>query len=334
MPASETHGRSVVAWRIARSLLFVALIPVIYTGVVFCLAAVYLDGQQLLQKVVGPNAEQGGYGFSLERFREVERSPSVDVVFLGSSHCYRSFDPRMFAARGLRAFNLGSSGQAPLNSYYVLKRYWARLKPRLVVLEAYPVMMGEDGLESFDDLALNTKAWGELAEMVVAMRDFHAMNLLFSTYFGNLWKPLDGVRQNRYTDQEYVPGGYCASFGRATMSEADIPQIKIGATGYQIEYVKRILRFAKQRNAAVAVVVQPLPRRFLSRIDGYWAVSEQIGAAARELGAPFWDMNSAQTGLDDVEDFKDIDHLNPSGAAKFNEAVLAKLAEAGLTPRP
>ncbi len=334
MPASETGLERPRTRRIARAALFVALLPAVYAAVAFALSAVYVGGEQLLQKIVGPNAERGGYGFSLERFREVERSPAVDVVFLGSSHCYRSFDPRVFAERGLRAFNLGSSGQAPLNTYYVLKRYWPRLQPRLVILEAYPVMMGEDGLESFDDLALNTKTSPELVEMVGALRDFHAMNLLLATSFGNLWKPLDNVPQTRYQDQEYVPGGYCASFGRATFPDEAIPQVRIGDTRRQIDYVKRIIGFAKSRNAAVAVVVQPLASRYLPKITGYWAVSARIAEATREAGAPFWDMNAEPTGLDDVEDFRDIDHLNPAGAVKFNKRLLIKLAQAGLIPGP
>ncbi|MFZ1333373.1 MAG: hypothetical protein WAR83_14355, partial [Flavobacteriales bacterium] len=56
----------------------------------------------------------GGGGHMHTRIAELKDHPPVDIVFLGSSHTYRSFDPRSWASAGYSSFNLGSSAQSPI----------------------------------------------------------------------------------------------------------------------------------------------------------------------------------------------------------------------------
>ena len=52
----------------------------------------------------------------LTKVREASSRRGADVLFLGSSHAYRTFDPRLFAERDIEVVNLGSSIQTPLQS--------------------------------------------------------------------------------------------------------------------------------------------------------------------------------------------------------------------------
>ena len=88
------------------------------------------------------------WDFSRERLTEASRTKDVDILFLGSSHCYRTFDTRFYASRGLRTFNLGTSNQTPLQSEMLLHLYLDTLRPRMVVLEVHPDVVGNDGVES------------------------------------------------------------------------------------------------------------------------------------------------------------------------------------------
>src|SRR5438477_3987320 len=102
---------------------FVGLLLITYLVVVFCLSIFYVGRSPLLQLVIGNDSAAGGIGHTLQRLREVESVGSVDILFIGSSHAYRGFDPRLFAETGLTSFNLGSKAQSPLNSYFLLKHY-------------------------------------------------------------------------------------------------------------------------------------------------------------------------------------------------------------------
>ena len=108
---------------------FVCLLPVAYVVVVFAFSSLYLGRFQLLQIVIGNDNAPGGIGFTLERIREAETAGPVDILFVGSSHAYRGFDPRIFAALGFTSFNLGTKAQSPLNTDFLLRRYWPRLQP-------------------------------------------------------------------------------------------------------------------------------------------------------------------------------------------------------------
>src|SRR3972149_6768649 len=65
--------------------------------------------ENIQEKVV---LEKDVIGKSLAEF---DRTQNYDLIFLGSSHCYRCFDPFVFQKFGLTTYNLGSSSQTPIN---------------------------------------------------------------------------------------------------------------------------------------------------------------------------------------------------------------------------
>ena len=75
------------------------------------------------------NYKKGSYGHLYSRIRELKKTHDVDILFLGSSHTYRGFDPRIFARHGFHTFNLGSSSQSPIQTEILLKRYLDKLNP-------------------------------------------------------------------------------------------------------------------------------------------------------------------------------------------------------------
>ncbi len=68
-------------------------------------------------------------------FYKMEKN-SIDVLFLGSSHCVNAFSPmEIYDAYGIRSFNLGSEQQSIFLSYYWLKEALRFQTPSVVVLE-------------------------------------------------------------------------------------------------------------------------------------------------------------------------------------------------------
>ena len=53
--------------------------------------------------------KMGNTGHLNGRIKDIRNYHDVDILFLGSSHSYRTFDTRFYEARGYSCFNLGSS---------------------------------------------------------------------------------------------------------------------------------------------------------------------------------------------------------------------------------
>ena len=176
------------------------------------------------------------------RFRDVEQYRDVDVLILGSSHSYRSFDPRIFAKHGIETFNLGSTAQTPLNSYYLLKRYYDQLSPRLTIIETYFETLDKDGLEAFYDLSVHAPVSMELLQMAVATRNPHAVNCLLSDL---LVLPSNEVRRSERGRGAYVSRGYVETVGEwkgKFDQEHDVIPLET-----QLYYLEKCVRYVKSR---------------------------------------------------------------------------------------
>ena len=109
--------------------------------------------------------EMASRGFLNTRIKDIANYHDVDVLFLGSSHCYRTFDTRFYRSHGISCFNLGSSNQTPVQTRVLLNAYLDSLSPRYVVFEVHPDIMDQDGIESAVDLLINMPLTCEATRM-------------------------------------------------------------------------------------------------------------------------------------------------------------------------
>ena len=66
------------------------------------------------------------------------KKDSIGLLFLGSSHVYRAFDPSIFDKQlSVNSFNMGNPLQKPSQSYYVLKKVFRTQKPKIVIYDVY-----------------------------------------------------------------------------------------------------------------------------------------------------------------------------------------------------
>jgi hypothetical protein len=159
-------------------LLFVLVALVVYTAVIIGAGALSPFSEHRNIKFA-----KGAYGHLYSRTREIPAHADVDILFLGSSHAYRGFDPRLFEARGLRTFNLGSSSQSPLQTKLLVDRYREHLNPRLVVMDVYPLTFDIDGVESALDLIANDTIRWDMLHMALELKNIGVLNtLLYGTY--------------------------------------------------------------------------------------------------------------------------------------------------------
>ncbi len=279
-----------------------------------------------LHQLIARNYYSPGWsGQSMRRFREIEKYKDIDILFIGSSHCSRSFDPRTFSRLGVTSFNMGSDSQAPLNSYYLLKKYFDRLNPKLVIFEIYPAILEFDGLEGYYDLLVNLPMSKEIIQMGVAVNNPQAINALVTRAAFSITNSIEDIRQNEIRNETYIKGGYLyAEIVHAGDNFGLSRDINISET--QIKYVHRIIDFIKKRGSEILMLVAPIPNERREVMTNYEAVSGRIGAIADNHDIGYYDFNKS-LNLDTRDQFRDYHHMNANGAKVFSYALIDSLLD-------
>lgn len=319
---------------IRKTALFLAGLGGLYflSAFVFSIVGV---GDQTLMKIAARNpVAPGGFGFTLQRFQDIGNYQNVDILFLGSSHCYRTFDPRIYARHGLKTFNMGTTGQTPLNTYYLLKRYFPALNPKLVIFDLNYRVIDRDGLECFYDLVQNIPYSSEMMEMALAIRSPHALNLAVSKWMLQMSGLAPQLVQKADEDERYIPGGYVEFTrpldGEKSHYEARFvgqPPRKSSARTVvpreeQLQAIRKVIRLVKEHHAGIILLTKPEPPYNLRAIANYEEISRTFAEIARQEGVDYFDFNKIPLPLDPYAHFHDREYLNPAGVEIFNPILL------------
>lgn len=277
----------------------------------------------------------GGYGQLLLRMREVQETEDVDIVFIGSSHAYRGFDPREFKQAGVTSFNLGSTSQTPFNSYYLLRDYLPALDPELVVMDLYWNMLVQDGLESTIDIVSNAQHKNGVIDMVVDSKNAEAANSLLVNAIQRLHTPLHEVEQVNDQVDVYVPGGFTQTlFKKNTVTKKQLENLapmEFEFAEVQREYIHKIIRLCKKHDIQLVFVVTPVTHYYRNKLLNYPEYFSAISAIAEKHQIPLIDYNQRKDlELNALKEFYDEDHLTQPGVKKFNKVFINDLQSLGL----
>ncbi|MDO4620425.1 MAG: hypothetical protein Q4B09_07390 [Lachnospiraceae bacterium] len=282
--------------------------------------------------------------FTEQRYQEFYSLPEgdVDLLFIGSSHSYCTFNPANFPA--YRGYQLGTPLQHADTSYYVLKDALKHQTPKIVVQEVYWDMLDDDFdlkqastfFSVLDDDSIRKEYIDEvfpLAEKfkysIPAIRyqsDYFAyraakINANLETAYGVAAPKENGSAGNEY----YVNRGYV--YCDTIMPEAEYDRtnqfktlngnnLKISDT--QTLYLKKIKTLCDQNNILLIFVTAPIAPVSMNYIRNYHALHDQIASIADQLEVPYLDYNLIDLGLTDLN-FRDDAHLNDSGVNIVDE---------------
>ena len=262
-----------------------------------------------------------GMAYEFNKFREINEFKNIDVLFLGSSHAFLGFDPRIFQEYNIKSFNLGVRGQGPLNSYYLLKRYHDVLRPKILIFECYFHSMVVDGYEAYMYTLINHPLDFSILEMGITTGGVRGIRSFFIQLVKRIRFPLH--KYPTINSRWYIKGGY------QTTNEKNDSKTEI-SKGYnrefklsplQLKYLGKILSFCKEKNIKVFMVTSPLPDVFLKQLLNYEEMNRQIRGIANKHNVQYIDFNSIMK-LDFYEDFRDSHHLNQDGVNKFNNKLI------------
>ncbi|MDR5589704.1 hypothetical protein [Christiangramia sp. SM2212] len=264
---------------------------------------------------------KGGYGHTFSRLQDASKQKKNDVLILGSSLAYRGLDTRIFAGNGLKAFNLGSSAQTPMQTKLLLNIYLDIIQPDKVIYVVAPNDFTGNGLEASLDIVAN------LPEINFSTFSLLADNPQIKLFNTLLFSWLQSKTNFSLYDEptrkgldEYVRNG---GFVERTVTYFEpVNKINfrtINVQEKQIEEFQEIMQILRKNNIEVLIVRPPVTSHSYNSIKNNDDFAEKIS----DLG-DFKDYNLSLKLTDSLH-FYDSRHLNQIGVQEFTQAVIQDL---------
>lgn len=275
---------------------------------------------------------------------------NVDVLFLGTSHCYRSLDTSVTdKILGVNTFNCGSSGQELDASYALLVEAGKKYDLKKVYLEMYYNTYGYDN----DERTVMTSTYIVSDYMKLSMNKIlymlnsctaeHWINAFFparrnwrrifeSQYISNLIaiKNTDYYKDYKYEEPpgaaEYYAGkGYVAS-NEAILKENFskeghfLPAMR-DLSSDNMNDLKRIIEYCDKKDIELICFSAPMPDFRLCDAGDYDLYVYYISNLLSQFDIPYYDFNLCRDNYFTYDSnlFMDDEHLNGIGAEKFSE---------------
>ena len=255
--------------------------------------------------------KMGNSGHICSRVKDIRNYHNVEVLFLGSSHSYRTFDTRFYQSNGISCFNLGSSNQTPIQTYALLLDYLDSLNPERVVFEVHQDIMNYDGVESAVDLLTNTPLTPANFRMAMKFKNMKVFNtLLYSFYNQKICHRLEHFVEDSVIQQSaYVPGGYVETLTKS-FEHKRYPLRNITIRPEQLAALNDCLNLLKQRHIPYLLVeVQDAEQLRKTFLNHPWFEQQM-----RQLGPYRYKI----LPMTDTVHFSNSNHLFKPGIEMFN----------------
>ncbi len=282
--------------------------------------------------------------FTKQRYEEfyAQETDSLDMIFIGSSHSYCTFDPTIIdGALGTSSWQLGTPAQSPDTSYYLLREVLNYHTLDTVVMELYwDVCDDAFQQKQFDyfSLALQNEALKSeyisqvfptnerlkySIDVIRYQPDYFAYQ---STRMANAIEEDYGVTKRSTTPangvEYYAARGYVYCDIILPDEEYDSTnQFKYfdGADWVFNEtskgYVEDIIALCQAEDIRLIFVTAPVANVSMDYIQNYDAVHQIFSNFAAEHNIPYIDYNmvNLETPFLENENFRDDGHMNHSG---------------------
>jgi len=260
------------------------------------------------------------------KLEELKEEKEYDIVFVGSSHCYRTFDTRLFQERGFSSINLGSKSQSHIQTNVWLKDFIDQMNPKLLIYEVYPIMFSVDGIESTVDMVNNEYPLNSLAKTIWQQKHLKVINsIIFRRYreifFGNY---RDYVKEN--FGSRYIDGGFVEKV-EDVESEYNVDSMYVDILDVQLKAFKQNVSLLKDKGVPYVLVEAPVTTQSFDHMIGADIVRDTISKYGDYINF------NTISNLDDHKHFFDHDHLNQEGVEVFIPSFIDYLEDRGVLPK-
>lgn len=274
----------------------------------------------------------------------------VDVLFLGTSHCYRSLDTSVTdKILGVNTFNCGSSGQELDASYALLVEAGKKYDLKKVYLEMYYNTYGYNN----DERTIMTSTYivsdymkpsvNKIIYMLNSCTADHWINAFFPArrnwrriferqYISNLIATKNTAYYKEYKyeesleDAEYYAGkGYVASNeaiqkGNFSKEGHFLPAMR-ELSRDNMNDLRRIIKYCDKKDIELVCFSAPMPDFRLCDAGDYDLYVYYISNLLSQFDISYYDFNLCRDNYFTYDSnlFMDDEHLNGIGAEKFSE---------------
>lgn len=287
-----------------------------------------------------------------ELYERADAGETVDSLFLGSSHCYRAYDPTLYEElTGKSAYNLGSSSQNYDTSYYLLREAARLYDLKTVYLDMHYKFLFMDSeerdlvqaniisdymrpsLNKLSFLLTTTKAKNYTNRFFPFRRNWQELGNLSYIRENLKKKQTEGYRSYEPVTAEedsYAGRGFVRSSATLDVSAitwwnnfgkvSDDMQLD---SSYPLSYIEKIVAFCKKEDIRLVFVTAPSLDRYLEAVGPYEPAHDFVQDLADTYGIEYLDFNLAKKEYLNLsgEDYIDVDHLNEIGAEKLTKLL-------------
>lgn len=307
------------------------LLKIFWFGVSFCFCSLLLIlateieafANYLPSKLSLP---KGTTSHQWTRQSEADTTKHIDVLILGSS-LSQCIDVRTFEKLNLRAFNLSSGSQSPIQSSYFLDRYLCSFDPKLIIWDVNPYTFSQMGTESTLDIISNSKDGEGMIPMLIrtnsmlAWASYIKRRLLLLFEDENIRMPL------KTAISQYYSGGYMEAFLDASDTPLESDEVFYTLRQYQDEVFVSELKRLKKRAIPVILLYSPKSNPLIQNFKNqdYWF--DYFNAMVENgLALKFLNLNELFIADSSKQQyFYDLSHLSQQGAKAYNRILMDSL---------
>jgi len=274
---------------------------------------------------------------------------NIDVVFLGASHAYRSFDTRILDEQlGMNTFNMGSSSQSVKDSYFLLREMYSHHLPRYCILE---MSWARYNIYDFSSNATSSyilydyfrPSVNKLYYFFSAFNEQTAINAVLpfrrypitapSKYLENIkakmTKEYFGCSYSvaAYDNEHYAGKGYVyrnKGFSRGNVGKVEpYTWSNLNINNEAVYYFDKIYKLCEENGTELILVTAPVPLASVAAVGNYQEAHEFLDSLAEKYGLVHYDFNLAKKALFENRDeyFYDSGHMSGLGANVFSNKV-------------
>lgn len=280
-----------------------------------------------------------------QRYEDFNALPenSLDMLFIGSSHSYCTFDPEIFdEALGTSSFQMGTPFQHPDTTYFSLMEIFKTQSPEVVVMELYWDVLDDDfdmrQASFFFDGVDDEEVEDEYIKTVFPMNEKakHAVTPIRyqADYFAykssdmekeitEKYEVTKKVNPRREGLEEYRSKGYTYCEYIILESEFDETNQYKGLDGEkwqfdktQKKYLDLIVEFLDEQGTELIFVTAPVAPISMELMENYEDLHNTVKKEIAGYGKKYIDYNMEFMENSPVvnDNFQDDGHLNTSGA--------------------
>lgn len=301
-------------------------------SLIFVLTGLLMFGKisNILRKKTGAASDM------IHSFYNLEEN-SLDVLCMGSSHGYSSFQPNvLWSEQGMTSYVMCSPRQTAASTYYLLQEALCTQKPKVLLLETYYFFTAEKYTDeeslrmAFDGVKLG-KAKHEMISDLLAKKDWKeklSYYIPFLKYHGR-WNELEN---NDFHSKTYLKGSIF-DFTVYEMEEPKLVDMPQTLSKNVRRYLKKIRQLCEEQDIELILYTAPYSYQKAEDAESFY-LKQGMNSAVKEYcekhDIPYFDFQSSiETGIDYTQDFRDYAHMNTRGAEKITKYLGQYLKQNG-----